>query len=165
MSQSKQKISKKEALVKAQNLCARQEKCIFDIRKKLFDWKLNLEDFDDIINDLLKDKYIDEQRYAISFTREKFKFNKWGKIKIEYSLNQKSIPHIYIKKALEEIKETDYNILLENELLKKLKTIKNTDIYTIKSKLTRYALSKGFENGKVFDIITTILNEKEILKK
>lgn len=160
MSQSKQKISEKEALVKAQNLCAQQEKCTYDIRKKLYDWKSNPKDFDNIINKLLKDKFIDELRYAISFTKEKFKFNKWGKIKIKYSLNQKNIPHVYIKKALEEIKEADYNLILKNELLKKLKTIKNTDEYTIKSKLVRYGLSKGFENGKVFDITTTILTKK-----
>ena len=159
MSKSIRKISKRDALVKAQNLCAMQEKCISDIRKKLYDWKANPEDFDDIINDLLQDKFIDEQRYAISFAKEKFRFNKWGKIKIEYSLNQKNISHNYIKNALEEINEKDYDILLENELLKKLKTIKDTDEYTIKSKLTRYVLSKGFENGKVFDKVTSILNK------
>lgn len=159
MTKSVKNISKKDALVKAQNLCAQQEKCEFDIRKKLYDWKSKPEDFDDIINDLLNDKFIDEQRYAISFAKEKFRFNKWGKLKIEYSLNQKNIPHNYIKNALAEINETDYDILLENELLKKLKTIKDTDEYTIKSKLTRYVLSKGFENGKVFDKVTSILNK------
>lgn len=161
MSKSLKRISKKEALVKAQNLCAQQEKCESDIRKKLYDWKVSPSDFDDIINDLLKDKFIDEQRYATSFTKEKIRFNKWGKIKIEYSLNQKNIPHNYIKNALEKINETDYDILLENELLKKLKTIKDTDEYTVKSKLVRYALSKGFENGKVFDIITSILKKQK----
>ena len=161
MRKSLKKISKKEALVKAQNLCSQQEKCKSDIIKKLYDWKASPSDFDDIINDLLKDKFIDEQRYAISYTKEKFRFNKWGKIKIEYSLNQKNIPHNYIQNALEEINETDYDVLLENELLKKLKTIKDTDEYTIKSKLLRYALSKGFENGKVFDITSSILKKNK----
>ena len=77
----------------------------------------------------------------------------------ELTFKQIVLINNYIKNALEEINEKDYDILLENELLKKLKTIKDTDEYTIKSKLLRYALSKGFENGKVFDKVTSILNK------
>ena len=153
-------ITKQEALVKAQNMCAYQEKCEYDIRKKLYDWKAKPEDFDDIINQLIQDKFIDEQRYAISFVKEKFRFNKWGKIKIEYTLKQKNIPSKLINKALNEINEIDYNSVLEKELLKKLISIKDTDEYTIKSKLSRFAISKGFENGKVFDMISAILEKK-----
>ena len=153
-------ITKQEALVKAQNLCAYQEKCEYDIRKKLYDWNAKPENFDDIINQLIQDKFIDEQRYAISFAKEKFRFNKWGKIKIEYTLKQKNLPSNIIYNALNEINETDYNSVLEKELLKKLKSIKDTDEYTIKSKLARFAISKGFENGKVFDMVSTILEKK-----
>lgn len=154
-------ISKQEALMKAQNICAMQEKCEFDIRKKLKDWKAKPNDFDDIINQLIDDKFIDEQRYAISFAKEKFKFNKWGKIKIEYTLKQKNIAADFIQKALHEINEEEYKSVLENELLKKIKSLKDSNKYTIKSKLARFAISKGFENGKVFDMISTILENKK----
>lgn len=157
MKQTGKYITKQEALMKAQNICARQEKCESDIRKKLGDWKANPMDFDQIIDQLKEDQFIDEQRYAISFAKEKFRFNKWGKIKIEYNLKQKNIASNYIQKALQEINETEYNSVLENELLKKLKSIKDKDEYTIKSKLARFAISKGFENGKVFDMLSTIL--------
>lgn len=158
MSKSGKNISKKEALIKAQNICARQEKCESDIRKKLYDWKAKQDDFNEIINNLKTEKFIDEQRYAISFAKEKFRFNKWGKVKIEFALKQKNISQKFISNALNEIPDKDYETILKNELLKKIKTIKETDEYTIRSKLLRYALSKGFENGKVFDIVSSILD-------
>lgn len=156
---SKKPISIKEALLRAQNLCAEKEKCESDIRQKLYEWKLPPENHDSIIKSLVKDKFIDEQRYAIFFAKDKFNYNKWGKIKIEYALKHKNIPSDFITVALNGISETDYDKLLENELIKKLKTIKDTDEYTIKSKLVRFATSRGFENGKVFDMISTIIEK------
>ncbi|MCK5170313.1 MAG: RecX family transcriptional regulator, partial [Bacteroidales bacterium] len=84
MSNSKNPISIKEATLKAQSLCAGQEKCVFDIRKKLYDWKLPTKDHDAVIDLLINDQFIDEQRYALFYAKDKFNFNKWGKIKIEY---------------------------------------------------------------------------------
>jgi regulatory protein len=156
---SKKPISSKVALTKAQNLCATQEKCISDIRKKLFDWKLPSTEHDTVINALLEDKFIDEQRYALYYAKDKFNYNKWGKIKIEYTLKQKNISSQNIKKALEKIPESEYNKLLETELIKKIKTINESDEYTVKSKLIRFATSRGFENGKVFDIVSSIIKK------
>lgn len=156
---SKKEITLKEALSKAQNLCAEQEKCNFDIRKKLFDWKLPAKDHDVVIDLLAEDKFVDEKRYAVFFAKEKLIFNKWGKIKIEYALKQKNIPYSYIKTALDNFTEIEYDTLLENELIKKLKTIKDNDEYTIKSKLVRFAVSRGFENGKVFDMVSIIIKK------
>jgi len=152
-------ISLKEAIVKAQNICAEQEKCEYDIRKKLYDWKLPLTDHDAIIESLLKDNFIDEKRYAQFYAKDKFYFNKWGKIKIEYTLKQKNISSENINNALAEIPEIDYHNLLENELIKKIKTLKDKDEYTIKSKLIRFAISRGFENGKIFDMVSTIIEK------
>ena len=159
MSNSKNPISIKEAILKAQNLCAGQEKCILDIRKKLYDWKLPANDHDAVIDLLIKDQFINEQRYTLFFAKDKFRFNKWGKIKIEYTLKQKNIPYEYIKYALDKIPEMEYDKLLENELIKKLKTLKDKDEYTIKSKLVRFASSRGFENGKIFAMVSTIIEK------
>lgn len=149
------------ALIKAQNLCANQEKCISDIRTKLYAWKVNPNDHDKILLELQEQKFIDEQRYAISFTKEKFRFSKWGKVKIEYTLRQKNIPTEFISIALEEISESEYDDVLFKELEKKIKSIKDIDEYTIKSKLVRFALSRGFENGKVFDMVSKIVKDKD----
>ncbi len=156
---SKKEISKKEALVKAQNLCAEKEKCVFDIRQKLFDWKLKTEEHDWVIDQLIDDKFIDEERYARFFAKDKFRYNKWGKLKIEFALKQKQISSQIIKGALKEIPDEEYESLLETELIKKLKSLKDTDEYTIKSKLARFASSRGFETGKVFDMISEIIEK------
>jgi len=156
---AKQKrIAAKQALEKAQYLCAQKEKCIEDIKHKFFQWGVNKIDFEPLINSLLEDKFIDEERYATAFVKEKFKFNQWGKIKIEYALKQKRIPEKFIHQALNEIPSEEYDLVLEKELLKKRKSIKDTDEHTIKSKLIRYASSKGFENGKIFDMVNSMIN-------
>ena len=154
---AKKSITAKEALVKAQNLCAAREKCEADIRKKLFDWKLPAAYHDEVIKKLKEDQFIDEDRFAKYFVSDKFRYNKWGKVKIEFALKQKSISHHSIKEALGTIPDSDYNKLLENELIKKLKSLKDADEYTTKSKLIRFAVSRGFENGKVFDMVSEII--------
>jgi regulatory protein len=166
MAKTQKPTSKKEALVKAQNLCAYQEKCESDIRNKLYSWKTNPDDIDEVIEQLKKEQFIDEQRFAISFAKEKFRFNKWGKIKIEYALKQKNISSDFISNAMQEISETEYDSVLENELNKKWASLKESDEYTMKSKLIRFALSKGFENGKVFDMVSKIIknNKKDFTR-
>lgn len=166
MAKTQKPISKKEALVKAQNLCAYQEKCESDIRNKLYAWKTNPDDMDDIIEQLKTEQFIDDQRFAITFAKEKFRFNKWGKIKIEYALKQKNISSGFISNAIQEISEKEYDSILMNELNKKYSTLKESDEYTMKSKLIRYALSKGFENGKVFDVVSKIIenNKKDFTR-
>ncbi len=141
----KKHLSAKEALVKAQNLCARQEKCRADIRKKLYDWNIQPDDIENIIDRLIADNFIDEIRYAEYFVRDKFRFNKWGRIKIEFTLKQKQIPSEIIRKALLEINETEYRNSLKSELIKKHKSIKDTEPYKIKEKLLRFAQSRGYE--------------------
>ncbi|PLX14244.1 MAG: RecX family transcriptional regulator, partial [Marinilabiliales bacterium] len=110
----KKAITEKNAIIKAQNLCAEREKCESDIRKKLYDWKLPVKNHDTVIDRLIQDKFIDEKRFAISFAKDKFRYNKWGKIKIEFALKQKQINGAVIKIALDEIDESEYDTLLEN---------------------------------------------------
>jgi len=142
---TKKEISPHDALVKAQNLCAKQEKCKADIRKKLYDWKISSDDIENIINKLVTDKFIDEQRYAEYFVRDKFRFNKWGRIKITFALKQKQIPQDIINFAMQQIDENTYRESLKNELLKKHKSIKDAETYKIKEKLLRFAQSRGYE--------------------
>jgi regulatory protein len=156
----KKTISIKEAISKAQHICAEKEKCVSDIQQKLFDWKLPETDHHTVIKKLLEEKFIDEERYALLFTKDKIVYNKWGSIKIAFALKQKKIKDEFIKNAFNNFSETEYENILKNELLKKLKTIKDTDEYTIKSKLLRFAASRGFENGKVFDILSEIIKTK-----
>lgn len=139
-------------------LCSRQERCTSDIRQKLNDYNLSKQEIDRIITILLKENFINDERYAIAFTHDKFRFNKWGKIKIEYQLKRKGISDGYILKALESIDSMEYANMIKSELTKKFKKDKSSDEYLLKSKLMRFGQSKGFETELVFNIINEILN-------
>ena len=152
---SKKSINHAEDLEKARKLCASEEKCRYDVRKKLFDWGVNSGDTEKIINQLVADKFLDEWRFARMFAGGKFRNNKWGKIKISYELLRKNIAKNIIDDALTRIDEQEYAEGLKKELLKKQKSISAADDWELKAKLHRYASSKGYEN----DLINVVLDD------
>ena len=149
-------ITPKQALARIQKICSVQEKCSFDVRRKLFDWSIEEKEVERIINCLVYDKFIDDNRFAKSFVREKFRINKWGRIKITYTLKQKRIPKSTIDLALEEIEEEEYLQVLETELIKKKKSIKAKNQFDLKGKLLRFGQSKGFETEYILRIIENL---------
>jgi regulatory protein len=146
-------ITPEQALARIQKICSNQEKCSFDVRQKLAEWGIKEETIKKILDSLVKDKFVDDNRFARSFVREKFRFNKWGRVKITYSLKHKHIPESTIDLALKEIEEDEYLDVLENELAKKKKTIKAKNKFDLKGKLLRFGQSKGFETKYIFRII------------
>lgn len=146
-----------KAIDRAQWLCSQQEKCSFDIKKKLIQWGVDSENIQIAIDSLINDKFIDEARYAVTFAREKARFSKWGPKKIEYSLRSKHIPDDYIKRALKEAEEFfDYDTLKEL-LIKKAKMVNHKNSYDLKVKLLRFGVSRGFEYDDVKSILSKIL--------
>ena len=155
----KQKTSSPEkALQKAQNICSKQEKCKYDIRRKLIDWGVSSEFIAHIINKLIKDDFINEKRYSMLFVKDKFRFNKWGRIKIEFALKQKGIPEKYIHSALKGIDDKEYDEILKKELQKKYNTISTKNVLQIKARLIRFAQSRGFENAQIIDAIEQVIS-------
>ena len=80
-----------EALHRAAALCSSSEHCIADIREKLSRWGIGEPDARTIVERLVQERFIDEERYAIAFAKDKFRFSGWGRIKIRYALQQKRI--------------------------------------------------------------------------
>ena len=146
-------ISYKKALERAMYICSKAEKCKFDIRKKLYDWKSKPDHHEKIIAELMKQKYIDENRYTNYYVRDKFKFNKWGKIKIRSMLFQKHLPEKIINEAIKQIDDEEYLEMLKNVINQKLKSLKEKDPNKQKSKLIRFATSRGFEPSLILTII------------
>lgn len=149
-------ITPKQALARIQKICSNQEKCSFDVHQKLSDWGFENLAIEKIINSLIEDKFVDDNRFAKSFAREKFRFNNWGRIKITYALKQKRIPESTINLALEEIEEEEYLHVLEIELIKKRKSIKAKNQFDLKGKLLRFGQSKGFETEYILRIIENL---------
>jgi len=147
----------KTALNKAMAQCSRREYCCEDIRNKLSSWGVNESDSDKIITTLIKENFINELRFASAFVKDKFKYNKWGKIKIGMHLRAKKIPSDIVKSALDDIDYENYINSLKGIISSHRRTVKAKNQYDLKAKLIRHALSKGFESSLVYEI----LNEPE----
>jgi len=135
----------KQALSKAMHWCSKAEKCRTDLLIKLKDWGVSPDDQQKIIACLSEERFIDDERFAALYVREKFTFNQWGKIKIGFMLKGKLLPETTIAQALDSIDQATYLETLTRLLQHKVRSLKNTDPYERKAKLTRFAQSRGFE--------------------
>ena len=146
-------IQFKTALSKSMTLCSRREYCGYDIRNKLQSWNISSEDAERIIKILTAENFINELRYTVSFVKDKFNYNKWGKVKIASQLKAKGISADNIKTAFGEVDDETYLKMIKNLLTLHRKTIKAKNQYDLKAKLLRYGLSKGFESHILYDIL------------
>ena len=149
-----------EALSKATRLCSLSEKCEQDIREKLSEWQLSIENTEKIIAYLKEEKYLDEMRFARFFAQDKHRFAKWGKSKIIFMLKNKGVSSEAIEEAVKNIDFEDYSEQLKSLLTSKYKSIKYKNLYDAKAKLYRFGMSKGFESELVLRTIDEILNKK-----
>jgi regulatory protein len=143
-----------EFFLKASYYCSLSEHCIQKVREKLVQWETPKEFIDPILDKLLEGDYINEERFARAFVKDKFRFNHWGKIKISTHLRALGISSEDIATAMHEINDEEYAEMLDEIVQKKRKTIKNGTDYEIRAKLLRHALSRGFE----YDLVASKLN-------
>lgn len=138
-------INYKEAISRASLLCSQSEKCKFDIELKLREWQLTSEEIQKVIDYLVDQKFIDENRYAHSYVSDKLRFNKWGKIKLSYFLKQKKVDDNAIRDALAEIPDKLYHQILHDLMQSKFRITKGRNRQEIRNKLVSFAQTHGFE--------------------
>ena len=143
----------KMALEKASSYCAYQERCQKEVRKKLYDLKLDTDDVDEVLYLLIKEDFVNEERYTKLYCRSKFNQNGWGKNKIIQKLKLNNISERNINTGLKEIKDSDYYNLLEKVIEKKSESLNEKNHWTKKSKIIQHAMQKGFE----FELIKEFL--------
>ena len=141
------------AIERIKNYCALQDRCQWDVLKKLREWGLQQATKDHILEIMITDKFIDEERFSNSFCRGKFKIKNWGKRKIINELKRKQISSICIKTGLKEIDEKEYNLVLEKLFYQKESSIKDKNQYVRKTKIANFLIQRGFENNLVWDKI------------
>jgi regulatory protein len=125
-------------LPKMRRYCAMQERCRKEVADKLAGYGLDRDDTLMVIEQLEKEKFLDESRFARHYAGSKLRLHQWGRLKIEAWLRQKDIPDNLISEGLNEIDEEDYLQLLTN-------LIKNSGQSRQKEDLFRYLTAKGFE--------------------
>jgi len=144
-------------LNKASLLCARREMCFSDMNRKLNDWGASDKHTDRILKQLSRDRFIDEKRFAVAFTRDKFMNNRWGRIKIAHALKLKNIPGNIIDESLATIDEDSYRDMIRMLISRHRKKIRAKNQYDLKGKLLRHGLSKGFESYLIYDLLNDII--------
>lgn len=138
-------LTEKEVWNKVTAYCSIAERCSAEVVDKLQKWGVEKNIFSNIISRLEEEKYIDEKRYSFAFVNDKYRFAKWGKVKIAQALKQKQIPEDVYDLALKDVDENEYLDILRNLLNAKRKTIHAKNEYEQNGKLIRFALSRGFE--------------------
>jgi regulatory protein len=147
-------------LQRMMSLCSKNEKCAYDIEQKLRKNNLPDSDIEKIIDELQESDFINHTRYVEAFVNDKLRFNHWGKRKISYALKAKNIEEEIINQKLEQIDPALYEEILIEELDKKINSMREVSDNQRKDKVVRYLLQKGFEYGKIFDIIEKRTNIK-----
>lgn len=141
------------ALKRAMAICASREMCFSDIDTLLERWGISETERRRILSRLSMEKFIDEERYARAFTLDKFRHNRWGKVKISTALKYKRIPSDIISQALDSIDTEEYYAALKSLINSHRRLVKGKNEYEIKGKLLRFGLSKGFENNLLYELL------------
>ena len=141
---------KEKALKKLQKYCAYQDRCHQEVRSKLLTLKIYGDDLENIIVELIEDNFLNEERFACSYARGKFRIKKWGRIRIQQELKKRKISAYCIKKAMQEIEEEEYLQTLQLLLEKKLRQSKETNSFKKKAKLAKYLMNKGYESSLIW---------------
>jgi len=150
-------MNEQASLHKAAAYCSTVERCVSEVEEKLVKWEQDEKASERIIQYLIKEKFIDENRYCKCFVSDKLRFNKWGKIKISYMLQQKKIPQHIISSALQQIDEEEYNNILIELLKEKRKFVKGKTKYEEQIKLTRFAAGRGFSFEEIQNALKIIV--------
>jgi regulatory protein len=139
--------TEQEAYLQLAALCAQAEHCEQEMRDKMKRWGVSPEAQNRVVERLTAERYIDNERYARAFVKDKIRYNKWGRRKVQQALWAKRINDDIQRRVLDEIDEKEYLDVLIPLLKQKRKTIKAQTDYELNQKLVRFALSRGFDFG------------------
>ena len=151
------KYTEKEAYLQLAALCAQSEHCEWEMKEKMRRWELDEMVQNSILARLIKERYVDDERYARAFVKDKIRYNKWGRRKVEQALWQKHIAEDIRQQVLDEVDDEEYLDILRPLLKQKRKSIKAQNDYELNQKLMRFALGRGF----TFDLIKQCIDVEE----
>lgn len=146
-------LSPAAALVRIEELCSRSEQCTHEVLTKLSAWGVSAEMSEKILRHLKANRFVDDNRFAEAFVRDKVVYNRWGTIKIKQALRLKRIPADIISDALSTIDPQEYKQAIVDTLRAKRRSLGSELTFTDKQKLLRHAASHGFEAAKIIEIL------------
>jgi regulatory protein len=154
----KKEMTEQEAFLQLASLCANAEHCQHEMLEKLRKWELTEAVQARVMARLVKERYVDDERYAHAFVKDKIRYNKWGRRKVQQALWLKHIDSDIQQRVLDEISDEEYLKVLKPLLKQKSKGIKAESDYERNQKLARFALGRGF----TFDLIRQCLDVEDM---
>lgn len=156
----KKEMTEQEAYLQLAALCAQAEHCQQEMRDKMRRWNVDEMVQDRVLERLVRERFVDDERYARAFVKDKIRYNKWGRRKVQQALWQKCIGDDIQQLVFDEIDEKEYLDVLRPLLKQKRKTLKAASDYELNQKLIRFAIGRGF----TFDIICQCLDVADELE-
>jgi regulatory protein len=137
-----------------EHYCAYQERCHSEVRNKLLELHFRGAELEEAIASLIDGNFLNEERFARSYTRGKFRIKQWGRRKIINELKKKKVSEFCIRKGLTEIDGTAYEETLKALMDKKVSELKGEkNIWIRKQKVQRYLLQKGYEPDLISELL------------
>lgn len=150
-------VTEQGAYLQLAQLCARSEHCQHDLLEKMRRWQMSDEAQARVMQRLVSERYVDDERYARAFVHDKIRYNKWGQRKVEQALWQKRIDEDIRQQVLDEVDDEEYLSVLRPLLKQKRRSTKAESDYELNQKLVRFALGRGY----TYDIIRQCLDVSE----
>lgn len=150
-------LTEQEALFRLTALCSQAEHCSYEMTEKMRKWQISDEAQARIMQHLVEERYIDDERFCRYFVKDKIRYNKWGRRKVEQALWAKHIDSDISKAILDEVDDEEYINILRPMIKSRRKQMKDMNEYEANARLMRWAVGRGF----TFDIIRQCIDGVE----
>jgi len=160
MAINKREKTPEQALRSLMNLCVKAERSEFDVRRLLERWGVAEGERQRIVDTLVRERFVDNRRYAEAYVREKVRFSGWGRYKIRAALRAKRIDESIVEGALEQVDGASMREKLEHRLQMKMNRTRARDAYDLRGKLVRYGAGLGFDTDTVLEVVERLMKER-----
>ncbi len=148
-----------KVLNRLQMLCSKRECCSSDVFRKAFTaFDGDKEKARMLLDELARDGFVDDFRYAAAFAREKSRLTGWGPVKISSMLAAKGVPKSIASEALKEIDEGEADSRMRSVIEAKHRILKGDP--QEKFKLLKFALTRGYDYDKIAPVVDEIISNR-----
>lgn len=160
---NKEPLTLEQAIDKAERYCVRAERSERDILRKCYDWQVDTAYHEQIVAHLRQHRYIEDERFALAFTRDKHRFSGWGRQRLRQELRQHRIPESVIAAAFAEVfAELDEDEQLQRVLEAKCRQLKHSDPARKRlDQLIRHGLYRGYDYDSVRRLSERLLSASD----
>lgn len=137
-------MTEQEAYLRLAALCAQAEHCEYEMQEKMRRWEIAGDAQARVMQRLITERYVDDERFARAFANDKVKYNKWGRRKVEQAMWLKHIAEDIRQRVLDSIDDEEYIAILRPLLQQKRRSVKARNDYELRQKLIKFAIGRGF---------------------